>query len=408
MEQKNKTAEKCLRVKMFGEFSIRLGDRVLTDDVSRIKKVWMLIEYLLVNRKSAVPQDKLIEVLWNEEGSDNPVGALKNLVYRARTVLKTLDESAGPELIQYVTSAYVWNDVLPVEIDAEQFEELGRQAAEETDENRKVKKYRQAIDLYQGAFLPKSAYAEWVMFKSTHYATLYNDYVLRAAEILHQQCRYEEMVSLCEQAVEYDQFDERIHRYLMEGYAGTGQNNRALAHYNYITNLFYKEFGVSLSEETKRQHKMLVEEFHNLEMDLSIIRDELKETYIRNKGAYFCDDYEVFKNIYRVQARMISRTGLSIHLGLITLVDHDGNVPEKDVLQPTMERLSQCVLSGLRRGDVVWRYSPSQLVMMLPMTTYENSKRVINRLVLDFRKANKRNDVELRTMVCLVEPVSDS
>ncbi len=145
MEQENKTVRKGLQVKMFGEFSIRLGDRVLTDDVSRIKKVWILIEYLLVNRKSAVPQDKLIETLWNEEDSDNPVGALKNLVYRARSVLKTLDESIGPELIQYVTSAYAWNDVLPVEIDAEQFEELGRQAAEEADENKKVEKYRQAI-----------------------------------------------------------------------------------------------------------------------------------------------------------------------------------------------------------------------------------------------------------------------
>ena len=106
MEQENKTVRKGLQVKMFGEFSIRLGDRVLTDDVSRIKKVWILIEYLLVNRKSAIPQDKLIETLWNEEDSDNPVGALKNLVYRARSVLKTLDESIGPELIQYVTSAY--------------------------------------------------------------------------------------------------------------------------------------------------------------------------------------------------------------------------------------------------------------------------------------------------------------
>ena len=349
-----------LQVKMFGEFSIRLGDRVLTDDVSRIKKVWMLIEYLLVNRKSAIPQEKLIEVLWDDEGSDNPIGALKNLVYRARNVLKALDDA-----------------------------------------------YRRAIDLYHGSFLPKSAYAEWVMFKGTHYATLYNDYVLRTAELLHQQCRYEEIVSLCEQAVEYDPYDERIHRYLMEGYAGTGQNNRALAHYNHISNLFYKEFGVGLSEETKRQHKTLVDEFHNLEMDLSIIRDELKETYIQNRGAYFCDDYEVFKNIYRVQARMIMRTGLSIHLGLITLVDHDGNVPEKEILQPSMERLTDCTLTGLRRGDIVWRYSPSQLVMMLPMTTYENCKRVINRLVLDFRKANKRNDVELRTMVCLVEPVED-
>lgn len=45
MEQENKTVRKGLQVKMFGEFSIRLGDRVLTDDVSRIKKVWILIEY---------------------------------------------------------------------------------------------------------------------------------------------------------------------------------------------------------------------------------------------------------------------------------------------------------------------------------------------------------------------------
>lgn len=396
-----------LQVKMFGEFSIRLGDRVLTDDVSRIKKVWMLIEYLLVNRKSAIPQEKLIEVLWDDEGSDNPIGALKNLVYRARNVLKALDDEIGPDLIQYATSAYAWNDAVPIEIDAEQFEEFGRIASETDDEGEKVDAYRRAIDLYHGSFLPKSAYAEWVMFKGTHYATLYNDYVLRTAELLHQQCRYEEIVSLCEQAVEYDPYDERIHRYLMEGYAGTGQNNRALVHYNHISNLFYKEFGVGLSEETKRQHKTLVDEFHNLEMDLSIIRDELKETYIQNRGAYFCDDYEVFKNIYRVQARMIMRTGLSIHLGLITLVDHDGNVPEKEILQPSMERLTDCTLTGLRRGDIVWRYSPSQLVMMLPMTTYENCKRVINRLVLDFRKANKRNDVELRTMVCLVEPVED-
>ena len=306
MEKESKSEEKYLQVKMFGEFSIRLGNRILTDDVSRIKKVWMLIEYLLINRKSAVSQDKLIETLWDDEGSDNPVGALKNLVYRARSVLKALDDSQGTELIQYVTSTYTWSNALPVKIDAEEFEELGRQAAEISDENKKVEKYREAINLYRGVFLPKSAYAEWVMFKSTHYATLYNDFVLHAAEILHQQCRYEEMVTLCEQAIQYDQFDERIHRYLMEGYAGAGQNNRALAHYNYITNLFYKEFGVSLSEETKRQHRMLVEEFHNLEMDLSIIRDELKETYIQNKGAYFCDDYEVFKNIYRVQARMSS------------------------------------------------------------------------------------------------------
>ena len=142
MEQENKTVRKGLQVKMFGEFSIRLGDRVLTDDVSRIKKVWILIEYLLVNRKSAVPQDKLIETLWNEEDSDNPVGALKNLVYRARSVLKTLDESIGPELIQYVTSAYAWNDVLRLKLTRSNSKSLGVRRQKKPT---KIKKWRNTV-----------------------------------------------------------------------------------------------------------------------------------------------------------------------------------------------------------------------------------------------------------------------
>ena len=404
MELEEKITEKCLQVRMFGEFSIRLGDQILTDDVGRIKKVWMLIEYLLVNRKNPVTQDKLIEILWSDEKSDNPVGALKNLVYRARSALKALDPSSGAELIQYATNAYAWNDMFPVRVDAEEFEELGRQAAETDDEDKKVKKYCQAIDLYRGVFLPKSAYAEWVVFKSPYYATLYNDYVLWAAEILHRQCRYEEMVTLCEQAIQYDQYNERIHRYLMEGYVGTGQNSRALAHYSYITNLFYKEFGIGLSEETRHQHKRLIENFHNLELDVLVIRDGLKETHSRDKGAYFCSDHEVFRGIYRAHARLAGRAGVSACLGLITLTDPAGGIPNKEVLQPAKEQLTQCALSNLQRDDVVSKYSSSQLIVMFPMTDCETGKNMLEHLSQEFRKVNKRTDIELRTAVCQVEP----
>ena len=116
-------------IKMFGKFSIQYGDRIITDDIGRVKKVWMLIEYLIANREKAVSQEKLIEVLWSEEECENPTGALKNLVYRARNVLKKLGETVGHEAIQYVRNTYAWNNQIPCHVDVEEFEKMCQKAA---------------------------------------------------------------------------------------------------------------------------------------------------------------------------------------------------------------------------------------------------------------------------------------
>ena len=393
-------------IKMFGEFSIQYGSHIVTDDIGRVKKVWMLIEYLIANREKSISQEKLIEVLWSEEECENPTGALKNLVYRARNVLKKLGERVGQEAIQYVRSTYAWNNLIPCHVDIEEFEEMCLQASSrELDIDSRIACYQRAIELYQGEFLPKSSYADWVVAKNAHYTTAYNDCVLQAAALLEQEERYEEIINLCEQAVAFNPYEERIHCRLLAAYAKIGQYNKAASHYEFVTKLFYKEFGVSLSEETRKLYKAIAKDMHSLEMDLKVIRDDLKEASTPGRGAYYCTDYDVFKSIYQVQARLIMRTGFSIHIGLITMTDRRGSVPPASVVQPMMELLRESVTGSLRKGDVVWRYNSAQLVIMLPMTTYESAEMVMNRLLLNFRKVNKRSDIELRTMLCVVEPV---
>lgn len=49
---------------MFGEFSIRYGDRELAGNIGRSKKVWALVEYLLANRGKEIPLDRMMEELW--------------------------------------------------------------------------------------------------------------------------------------------------------------------------------------------------------------------------------------------------------------------------------------------------------------------------------------------------------
>ena len=50
-----RTNQKILTVHMFGEFSLQYGDRELTGNIGRSKKVWALVEYLLANRNKEIP-----------------------------------------------------------------------------------------------------------------------------------------------------------------------------------------------------------------------------------------------------------------------------------------------------------------------------------------------------------------
>ena len=400
MEKQETLAENNkIAVKMLGEFSIQCGDRVVTDNVGRVKKVWMLIEYLLDNRDKSVSQEKIIDILWSEEECENPTNALKNLVYRARTMLREL--GTDEEYICYVRNSYEWNNDIPCEIDIEQFEFWWKKALSDPQE-KKLDDYLHAVELYRGEFLPKSSYADWVISKNAYYATIYNECILNAVKLLREAGNYELIVHICEEAIAYYPFEEQVHRYLLEAYAQTGKHNKAMAHYEHLSKLFYKEFGVNLSEETKRLYQQISKEMHNLEMDLDVIQEQLKETYDHGKGAFYCD-YEIFKNIYRIQARSVARTGHSIYVALITITDRIGRPLQQQRAQKEMEALLDCTVNSLRKSDVVSMYNASQLVIMLPMINYENGEMVLGRILDKFRRQPGHVGVELRTMLRLIE-----
>lgn len=76
-----------LKVTMFGSFALRIGDIVLDGSVLRSSQLEKLLAYLIIYRNKKIALQEFVDVLW-EDGVDNPSGALKNLVYRLRNVLK--------------------------------------------------------------------------------------------------------------------------------------------------------------------------------------------------------------------------------------------------------------------------------------------------------------------------------
>ncbi|WP_444642752.1 BTAD domain-containing putative transcriptional regulator [Caproiciproducens sp. R1] len=391
-------AQEQIQIKMLGEFSITINGNQLTNLKGRTKRVWMLIQYLIANRHKENSTEKLVEVLWPDNQCNDPLNALKNLVYRARELLKGLSGNDKAEYIQYIHNTYSWNNSYSCLIDTEQFTEFYRRGSDvsKTQEER-VEAFKDALQLYCGEFLPKSAYSNWVISASAYYANLYNQCVLRCCGLLIDLRRFDEVTQICENALIYSPLEESIHKMLLFGYLSTGQRNKALDHYNHVIDLFYRELGVDISESMRALYKQLVNSINNVEMDLGVIKNDLKEASAV-EGAYYCD-YDIFKSIYRIQARSVARTGSSVFIVLFTIRGLDGELPKPRVAKLASERLKATIMDSLRKGDTVASYSATQFIVMLPLISYENAEMVVDRILQKFRFRYRRDNVKISTRI---------
>lgn len=110
---------------------------------------------------------------------------------------------------------------------------------------------------------------------------------------------------------------------------------------------------------------------------------------------------EIFKCIYRLESRTAERAGQSVFLCLLTMrstIDINRN----DVIVIAMDKLEKIIVSSLRKGDVVSRFSPTQFVLLLPLS-YENGENVVARLLDRFRQEYKnpliKIDVNLEPVI---------
>lgn len=395
-----------LNIQMLGEFSIKKDNAAVGDDSVRAKKVLNLIEFLVANRKSVISQDKLMEAVWEGEEFDNPLNTLKNMAYRARNVLKVLgeDSDTGIELIKFEGNTYIWNNEIECVVDIEEMERLWNAAQDsECPRDKKIECLYRIQELYKGEFLPKASYCEWVIHLNTYYQSVYTKSTKALIELLKENGSFYDISAICEKYNCIYPYEESIHALLLEAYAKSSRLQKAVEHYNYITESFFKEFGIGLTQETVLLYKALTRKAHNVELDIENIQGDLKEADKEN-GAFFCD-YDVFKNIYRLQARMIQRNGASIYFGLFTITNLEGDMPDKEAVKKAIILLKEVLTGSLRRSDVVSKYSTTQMVVLLPYTSYENGLKVCERILQQFSHGNKNRRIKLLSRLQALEPV---
>lgn len=382
-----------VKVTMLGGFSMTYCGNVLTDEVNRSQKLWNVLAYLVAHRDRNVPQSEFIEQFWPDDHSSNPANALKTLLYRVRAMLEPLFEP-GVEPILSQRGSYSWNRAIPCELDTDAFEALCQEAGDtRLSAQERIGRYRAAVEIYRGDYLPKLSNSLWTIPFTTRYHNLYLQTVKAYAALLEREEDFEEMASVSTRATEIDSLDEDIHILIVRALLRQGKDAAALSHYEKATDLLYRNLGVHPSAELRALYTEIMNVEQGLETDLEVIQSDLRETAAR-PGAFVCE-YGFFREVYRLEARRAARSGASVHVGLITVSLPDGGVPPLNVLSTTMDQLKEVLVGNLRRGDVVSKYSGAQYVVMLPSANFEDGTMVMDRVVSAFYRQHRRNFLKL-------------
>lgn len=382
-----------LKITMLGEFSVSYGENTISEHSKRSKKLWMLLQYLIVHHNRSVTQSELIDILSGEDDGANPTSALKTQIHRLRDILSEL--KCPIPIIICVNSAYCINPELTLEIDAEQFEKTFKASSSAKDDSEKLSLILSAINLYTGDFLAKSAYESWVVPLSTYYRSVYGKAARTAIELLSSMGKLHDIIAICSKASALNPYDEYIHYSHIKALAELGDQEGAKKQYEIVTDLMMNKFGINPSKELMELYDTAIKSSKSVQSDIDIVIGDLMEQR-PVAGAFFCE-YQIFKHLYQLEIRDSQRTGVSINICLLTIADaNDDESLSQNAMNKAMQRLQDCISRSLRGSDIFARYSVSQFVIMLCNTNEQTGELIMKRIEKAFRRENTNKDVELK------------
>lgn len=387
-----------LQVQMLGQFTLRYGDRTISDSDDRSRRVWSLLAYMLYNHGRSFAQEELIRLYWsNSEKSADPGNALKSIFHRIRTALDKLQPGLGRLLIRRKAGRYFWNDAMPLSLDIEDFEAHFHAAEAAGDVDVRLAEYQAALALYAGDPLPRVTDEIWTIPIVAYYHSLYTRAAAGAIELLEKQERTAEAVALCRRAIHIEPYQEDLYEHLMRGLLRTGDMKGAMSVYEEMSEQLFAHFGVMPSETLRTLYRQATRTVNDRTLTMDEVCSQLEEP-APHGGAMVCE-YDFFKILYRAEARSIAQNGHSANICLLSVSGKDGEMLARRSLDPAMNNLQVLVQNNLRRGDVIARCSISQYIILLPQANYENSRMVADRLVSAFYRRYPHSPARLRYTV---------
>ncbi len=395
-----------LQINMFGSFTIEKNGKQICDRNNRSHKMWALLAYLIYHSNKKVSQSEIFSTVWNDdEKTDNPANVLKVMLHRTRTMLNDLDADLGKQWILSGKGDYHLNPEIPYTLDIIEFENEIKLGKAKNNPTEKLVHYQKAISLYKGEFLEKFVGDTWIIPIASYYHGLYIEVLEEMLQLYDVSEQYSEIINLCQHVCSVEKYEESLYLYYMKALLAVEQYLPAAELYRNLREKLYAEFSVQPCEELKALFRQARQGLHTDLIDISDIPRLMHADNDDQTMALYCE-FDIFKQIYHFSSRGIERNGTVIHLILVNITDINGEPLPKRSLTVGVRNLRNLFCDKLRRGDIVSMCSPSQFLILLPNANYENTQKVMNRLINGFYQQYPHTPVKLKHFIQPIVPDS--
>ena len=254
---KKKNAE--LHVQTLGNFQVwREDEKISSKEWGRDKTI-QLFQFLVTARhRHGLHKEQIVDRLWEEVSGKAAAQNFKVALHGINKCLEPNRESrTEPRYILRQGVTYQLNtEEIWIDADAlEKFIALGNQAL--TDHpHLAIKAYQEAVNLYQGTYLPNRLYEDWSSEERERLQILSLGAMITLGELLVETNPLES-IRLAQQALLIDHAWEDAYRVEMEAYLQKGNRPMAIKTYQTCEKVLEEEFGIEPLPETQQLLKKI-------------------------------------------------------------------------------------------------------------------------------------------------------
>jgi len=222
-----------------------LGPLVIVSDDCRVgklpKKARALVAYLAAQSGQAISRERLADLLWPYQASEQARHSLRNCLLELRRAL-------GSAAARHLVAGFTHCQLREVEVDLDDFERLSR--------SQRGLDLQAAADLYRNEFLAdfhiaSEPFQEWLAAERDRTLAVACDVLRRLAAAQDAAGKPEAAIQAGRRLVALDPLSEIGQRALISVYARAGRRAEALRQYKSCAETLRRELGVTPDAETQ-------------------------------------------------------------------------------------------------------------------------------------------------------------
>ena len=246
-----------LRVVLFGAGQAAFCGRSLVGFPGQ--QHFRLLCYLLLNRDSPQPRERLAALFWSDYPTAKSRTYLRNALWRLRQGLQTVGLLAD-DCLRIDDETIAFHPTSDFYLDIQQFEvsvarhldlpggELSAQQASCLEE---------AVDLYAGDLL-EGIYDDWCLYDRERFRLMYLHALGKLLAYHERNESYQRGLDYGKRILARDPTRERVHRQVMRLYWLSGNQHDAIAQYNLCAQTLREELGIPPMAKTRLLHRQMV------------------------------------------------------------------------------------------------------------------------------------------------------